>query len=246
MSGRNDAPVPTATYGGVRVRSPRSPHRAPLLHAAGRAFSRFVKIQTLRTVVLHPERRIFAGGALLAVTHVSHLEPVVVSTIVPRPVRWMARVEFFKYRWAARLLVRLGAFPVNRTGIPVAAIRLAISMARRGEVVGIFPEGGVKKREQAVFRGGPMKRGACVIAQRARVPVVPVVVLGTEKLNRVAPWLPARRGRVWVAFGETVHPPPERPRRAGRLEMAGRLQAEFERTYRELLEHSGLRDKDVP
>ena len=97
-----------------------------------------------------------------------------------------------------------------------------------------------------MFRGGPMKRGACVIAIRAGVPIVPCVVLGTEHLNRVPPWLPFKRARVWVAYGEPIHPPPASlHRRAARFEMAEKLQVEVKRTYEELLAKSGLRDEQV-
>src|SRR5262249_49924951 len=116
-------------------------------------------------------------------------------------------------------------------------------------IVGIFPEGGVVRGTDAVFRGGPMKRGVCVVGIRAGVPVVPVVVLGTERLNSVSPWLPARRGRLWIAFGREIQPPPLRPgvsRRGARFQMADQIQSEFIRAYRELLSHSGLADAQIP
>ena len=54
---------------------------------------------------------------------------------------------------------------------------------RRALVDALFPEGGVVKGPATVCRGGPIKKGACVIAQRAGVPIIPCVVLGTHRLN---------------------------------------------------------------
>ena len=71
----------------------------------------------------------------------------------------------------------------------------------------------------------------------AGVPVVPVVVLGSERLTTVAPWLPFRRGRLALAFGREVAPPARtRSRRADRAEMTERLRLEFLRTHGDLLE----------
>lgn len=208
---------------------------------------KFIKFQCIREVVLHKERGNRDGGYILACTHLSHLEPVAVSAVVPRIVHWMARKEFYKYKLSAKLLDLCNAFKVNRQGIPVSSIRRAIDLAQRGQCVGIFPEGGVKKKHEAVFRGGPMKRGVSLIAYHAQVPVIPVVVLGTDKLNRVQPWLPARRGRLWINFGEPITPPPPSVhRRVARFQMADAIHAEFQRAYQELLEHSGQTDADVP
>lgn len=207
---------------------------------------KFVKLQCVREVVLAPERANRSGGFILACTHLSHLEPIVVSCVVRRHVRWMARIEFYRARWGASVLNWGGAFPVDRFGYSLPAVRNAIRLAARGEVVGIFPEGEVSKGDRSVLRGAAIKRGVCAVAIHAKVPVVPVVVLGTDKLNRVAPWLPFKRARVWIAFGNDIVPDPTLHRRAARFEMADRLRAEYVRTYRELIEAAGLRDDQIP
>jgi 1-acyl-sn-glycerol-3-phosphate acyltransferase len=198
-------------------------------------------------VVLDADRVDRRGGFILACTHLSNLEPFVVSSILTRRVRWMARAEFYRRWWSAAALRCGGAFCVDRFGNAIPAVRKAVALARAGEVVGIFPEGGVAQGVRSVMRGAPFKHGACTAAVATRLPIVPVVVLGTHDLNRVEPWLPFRRGRVWVAFGREVLPPGQRKsRRADRLEMASRLQSEFVRTYNDLLERTGQRDSDVP
>ena len=129
----------------------------------------------------------------------------------------------------------------------MSAIRTSIQRLGMGRVVGVFPEGGVKIGPEAAFRGGLIKGGAAVIARRARVPVIPVVVLGTDKLAGIDPWLPARRGRVWVNFGRPVFPILIEPRRrVARQMMNCLLQREFVNLYHELLQTCGLDDSVAP
>ena len=216
-------------------------------YKSSRLAGRFVKFQCIREVVIGADRAERNGGCILACTHLSHLEPFVVSALLRRRVRWMARVEFYKHWLAAAAMNAGGAFPVDRFGNTIPAVRKAVSLANAGEIVGIFPEGGVTQIASSILRGGPFKQGACTIAVATGLPILPVVVLGTHDLNRVTPWLPFRRAKLWVAFGRDVVPRPRSDsRREDRLELAGRLGAEFVRTYEELLKHSGLRDSDMP
>lgn len=220
-------------------------------YKAGRLACRFIKFQCVREVVLHAERADRPGGVLLACTHLSHLEPIVIACALRRNVRWMARIEFYQKRWGAAMLDKGGAFPVDRFGFGLPAVRAGIRLVRQGELVGVFPEGGVAQGTDSMLRGGPIRQGVCTISLRTGVPIVPVVVLGTEKLNRVGPWLPVRRARLYMAFGRDVAPPANPLRgaavnRSNRRHLADRLRAEVEATYRELLEHTGLRDADVP
>jgi len=218
-----------------------------LFYRFGHVLCRFIRIQCVRQVVLAPEQVDRKGGFLLACTHLSHLEPMIVGCHIWRPVRWMARIEFFRPRWGAALLHWGGAFPVDRFGQSAPAVRRAVSLVNAGELVGMFPEGGVAQGARSAVRGGAIKEGVCTIAVETRSPVIPVVVLGTEKLNRVGPWLPFRRGKVWIAFGDEVKPRERSAsRRADRKEMAQRLRNEFVRTYQRLLNETGLKDDDVP
>jgi len=215
-------------------------------YTLGKAFCQFVRFQCVRAVVLHPERAEEAGGYVLACTHLSHLEPAVVATLVRRKIDWMSRIEFFKYRVLSAALYAMDAFPVNRQGVPVRAIRTAIERVRMGRIVGIFPEGGVTPWRDSVMRGGPIKKGACVVAYRAGAPVLPVVVLGCDKLNRVGPWLPFKRARVWLNYGKMIHPKLDEPRRrVARDLMAQELQAEYQALYRELCASCGIKDGEV-
>lgn len=225
------------------------PIMGALFYRSCRAAGRFIQWQTMHRVILDADKADREGGFILACSHLSHLEPFIVSGAIERHVRWMARIEFYQRRWQAAALNRGGAFPVDRFGRSFPAVRTAVRLARAGECVGIFPEGGVTQGRDSVLRGAPFKQGACTIAVATRLPIVPVVVLGTDRLNSIRPWLPFRHARIWMAFGNDVLPPPRSSsRRADRAETALRLREEYIRTYHRLLLHAKgeITDDQVP
>jgi 1-acyl-sn-glycerol-3-phosphate acyltransferase len=88
-------------------------------------------------------------------------------------------------------------------------VRTALARLKRGHVVGMYPEGGLRDGAASVLGGALLRRGIGAIAQIAQVPVVPCVILGSDRLYRAAHWLPLRRVPVWVGFGESLAPPME-------------------------------------
>lgn len=210
---------------------------------------RTVDFICLRKVVLHGERiKDRPGGFVLASSHISHMEPLLASLHTRRQVHWMSRVEFYKYGFGRLLLKAVDAFPVNRQKPAPSTLKTAISHAAAGRVVGICPEGGVKIGHESALRGGPIRHGALFIAQRTGVPIVPVAMAGTRALSKVGPWLPARRGKVWIAVGEPIDAPSATgDRRANRRETAEQLRRAYQALYQELLETTDLKDDhDAP
>ena len=198
----------------------------------------------IRTIGLQAARR--RDGWLLACSHVSHLDPFCLGGILPRKIGWMARMEFYEKSWARTLLGLVHAFPVHRQGVPVSAVKESLRRLARGEVVGVFPEGEIKTGLESVMRGGPIKRGACLLAARSGKPVLPCVILGTDKLNAVGPWLPFKRGRLWVACGDFIEPVTGSDRRAARAEMARQIEKAFVELYARLRREYGLEDSILP
>jgi 1-acyl-sn-glycerol-3-phosphate acyltransferase len=216
-----------------------------LAYALGKALCRTIGFLTVRPVILHRERfESLPGGFILACTHLSHLEPVIVGTLVGRKIDWISRLEFYRYHLIAAALRALDAIPLNRQRAGHSSFRIAIRRIGQGRIVGIFPEGGVALGADSVLHGGPIKHGVCVLAQRSGRPIVPVVVVGTEHLNRVGPWLPFRHARVWLIFGRPVHPKQLREggRREYRRRLAEELAGEFRKVYRELCASCSVRE----
>jgi 1-acyl-sn-glycerol-3-phosphate acyltransferase len=205
--------------------------------------SRLIFFCTMRAEVINAEMAAYPGGFILAATHLGNLEPAICGVLSCRPIDWMARKEFYGHWLARPLLNAVGTFSVNRQGIATSAVRTAIHRVRAGRIVGICPEGGVTSGSQAVINGGPIRRGCCSVSIRAAAPIVPCVILGTERLNGISPWLPFRRGRLFIAYGQPIHPPAgARSTRFTRAELGERVRASFRALYAQLRERYDVRE----
>ena len=142
---------------------------------------------------------------LVAGNHRSYLDPVfVMMAIRPRPMRYMAKEEFFRIPVVARLATYAGAFPVKRNSADIKVLKRAVAMLKRGELVGIFPEGtrgrGLSDEE---LEHRPAHEGVAAITHLAKCEVIPVHLWGT---NLISP--PGKRiwrfPRVTVRFGKPL------------------------------------------
>ena len=186
------------------------------------------------------------GGVLIAVSHVSHLDPIVVSAVLGRRISWVSRIEGYQQWFMRTVLYHGGAFQVNRSGPALPTIREGLRRLKRGEAVGIFPEGELMCGSNSVLRGAGIKHGVCLLAARSGRPVLPVIVLGADRLTRLGPWLPAKRGRLWVHVGQPIHAKNDGNSRRGRAEFADRLVAEYVRLYAEMRLNHNLPETIAP
>jgi 1-acyl-sn-glycerol-3-phosphate acyltransferase len=147
------------------------------------------------------------GAAILAPNHKSFLDPFFLGLVMRRPVRFMAKVEMFRGP-LARLLVRLGAFPVRRGEADADAVETARRVLAEGGLVVVFLEG--TRVDEADVLGSP-HHGAGRLALETGAPIIPVAISGTANL-----WLgPVPKPRVVrIAFLPAVEvpaPPPSGP-----------------------------------
>ena len=215
----------------------------------GTACGRFVFVQTVRCKTLRKEMMDRDGPFIVACTHLSHIDPFLLSIYIrSRPIDWIARIEFWKFRLGGKFMEWMNAIPVRRFGVAANGIRMAINRLKAGRVVGICPEGGVAQGTRSVMRGGTMKKGVCLMSYRTGVPVLPCVMLGTDKLNRVPPWIPPLRAKLWIGFGSRlIYPDTTNPdRRAARDAMAAELSREYQAIFQEVKEAFGVTEADVP
>lgn len=212
-----------------------------------RALVKPVQWICIPATVLHPERLDREGPCVLAPTHVSHLEPFVLSLVLRGHISWMARSEFYGTRVSTAFLNAIGAFPVKRRGYPRAALRAGMRHLDHGDRVGVFPEGGVSRRHYSVMRGGPVKRGACFLALHKQVPIIPIAVIGTHAMNRVKTWVPFHNAPVQIAIGRPIDPGPCPKRlsekRQRRIALGEALRVAYQELYQELLSLPGVDDR---
>jgi 1-acyl-sn-glycerol-3-phosphate acyltransferase len=121
------------------------------------------------------------GGVVVATNHVGYLDFVFVGYGARernRLVRFLAKKEVFDHKVAGPLMRGMKHIPVDRFGQAGTALDLSIQALRRGEVIGMFPEGTISR--SFVPREG--KTGAARMAMGAGVPMVPGAVWGTQRI----------------------------------------------------------------
>ena len=120
------------------------------------------------------------GGAVLASNHVSYLDFIFAGYAAQpsgRLVRFMAKKEVFDHPVGGPIMRSLHHIPVDR-GSGLESYAAALAALRAGEMVGIFPEATISRS----FELKGFKSGAVRMAAAVGVPVVPVVVWGTQRM----------------------------------------------------------------
>jgi len=187
-----------------------------------------------------------AGGFLLASNHISHFDPPIISSVARRKIDWMAMAEFFPVPGLGHFLRAVDAFPAARDRADRKTIRSAIERLQNGRIVGVFPEGGIRDGACSLLEGAPLRAGASTLAHMAGVPIVPCVILGSDRLYGKRNWMPLRRTPVWIAFGQAISHFPELEKSVARARIEQELTDAFQRLYAELRRKFQLTRDDLP
>ena len=144
-------------------------------------------------------------GVLLCPNHASNWDPILLATALPRDyrLRVMGKEELFRNPIIAWVIRVGGAFPVNRGGADIQAVKTAMQSIKDGQNLLIFPEGTVIRNGIGKADGLPAHAhsGAAVIGVRTGAALVPVFLDGEKKLfhrTRIIigqPYTPVYTGR---------------------------------------------------
>lgn len=149
-----------------------------------------------RIKVINQNNEPIEGGFLVCANHVSATDAVVIPYSFRRhQIRFMAKKELFKIPVLAQLIKMLGAFPIDRSGNDVGAIKRAVEFLKEGKCVGIFPQG--HRYPETDPATTPTKNGAALIFTRAEADVVPVYIWRKKNKFRLF-------GRTYVIIGEKM------------------------------------------
>jgi len=130
------------------------------------------------------------SGFILAGNHKSLLDVPLLASAVEPNVHFMGKKELFEKKIFNYFFTKLGAFPVDREGIDINAIKAAMKLLKEDEVLGIFPEGTRNKGVELL----PFKEGTTRIAIKTKKPIIPFGISGKYKL----------RGGITIRFGEAI------------------------------------------
>lgn len=169
------------------------------------AFARSVfRLQGLRFTLTGTDHIPETGGAVLAINHIGYFDFTYAGyAALPRKrvVRFMAKQEVFAHPVSGPLMRGMKHIPVDRAE-GAASYRKALEALRSGELVGVFPEATISRS----FELKEFKSGAARMAVAAKVPLIPLVIWGSQRV-----WtkdVPKRLGRtrtpVTISVGEPI------------------------------------------
>jgi len=139
---------------------------------------------------------------ILVINHLAAFDSPMLLTVCPHRVRAFAAAKHKRNPLYAPLLVMAGSIWVRRGEVDRNALRGALDALKRGEVLGMAPEGTRARGIYALQKG---KTGAAYLATRADVPIVPVGLTGTEQIKHNLPRL--RRTHVRAVVGKPFRLP---------------------------------------
>lgn len=146
------------------------------------------------------------GAAILASNHLSFSDSIFLPLQVRRPVVFLAKSEYFTGKGIKGALVRwffksTGQLPIDRSGgkASEASLNTGLGVLAQGLLLGIYPEG-TRSPDGRLYRG---RTGIARMVLEAKVPVIPVAMIDTEKVQPIGKRLPRIR-RVGIVIGEPL------------------------------------------
>jgi 1-acyl-sn-glycerol-3-phosphate acyltransferase len=149
-----------------------------------------------------------SGAAILASNHLAVADSLFLPLMSPRRITFLAKREYFTQRgikgWAKRLFFGgTGNVPIDRSSgsAAQAALDTGVRILREGKLLGIYPEG-TRSPDGRLYKG---KTGIARMALEAKVPVIPVAMIGTDEINVIgsARWR-IKPGVVVVRIGKPL------------------------------------------
>ncbi|MDY0074939.1 MAG: lysophospholipid acyltransferase family protein [Acholeplasmataceae bacterium] len=128
------------------------------------------------------------GPLCIYANHKSYADPFVIFEFMKRPTTFTPKMSVYKAIFIGKWLKYLGAFPIDRSSDRNTARAMidAIKVIKEGMAMTIFPEGGIKDRNDEKMVA--MRAGAYRVAMKAGANLLPVSIQGTTAIKHRAPW----------------------------------------------------------
>jgi 1-acyl-sn-glycerol-3-phosphate acyltransferase len=146
------------------------------------------------------------GAAILASNHLSFSDSFFLPLVVPRPITFLAKSDYFtgkgiKGFFTKMFFAGVGQVPVDRSGgrASEAALRTGLRILGEGSLLGIYPEG-TRSPNGTLYRG---KTGLARMAMEAKVPIIPAAMINTYEIQPPGQVRPSIR-RVGIRLGRPL------------------------------------------
>jgi 1-acyl-sn-glycerol-3-phosphate acyltransferase len=161
----------------------------------------------LKIDITGSERVPASGGGVVAINHTGYLD-FSLAGLAFRPkkrlVRFMAKQEVFDHKISGPLMRGMKHIPVDREA-GAGSYQAAVEACHNGELVGVFPEATISQS----FELKEFKSGAARMAMQADVPLIPVIVWGSQRVMTKGRKRDIKRGHhIRIVVGEPFSPEP--------------------------------------
>lgn len=145
-----------------------------------------------------------SGAVILAANHISFFDTVVLMFSVPRRTYFVGKAEYMESWTTRHLFPALGLIPIERSAArqALAALEVAARALDQGHVLGIYPEG-TRSRDGLLHRG---HTGVAQLALMTGAVVVPVGLVGTDRIQPIGARVPRPFRRAEIRFGLPLDP----------------------------------------
>jgi 1-acyl-sn-glycerol-3-phosphate acyltransferase len=180
------------------------------------------------------------GAGLVLSNHISHFDPSFMMASFPRVVDFMAVKPLLEIPIFGKMLEWGWVFPVDRSKNDIGALKTALGRLKAGRLVAIFPEEGIRQGATSVLGGAEMSVGTASLWKKTGVPVIPMVILGTDQMYALRNYL--RRPRIFVRVGRLLPHDPA----ASREELRDRIAAAWRELYEGIVRDHHLQPDELP
>ncbi|MFY9712138.1 MAG: lysophospholipid acyltransferase family protein [Microbacterium sp.] len=201
------------------VEESAKPRHAGFTYALGRSL-----ISPLARLIYRPriegrENVPMTGPVIFASNHLSFIDSIAIPVASPRPVHFLAKSSYFegagmKGALSKTFFESIGAIPVRRGAGQAAldALDLQRQLLEDGLAVALYPEG-TRSTDGRLYKG---RTGVAFLALQTGAPVVPVGLIGTDKVMPVGAKMPSMSERITVRFGQPLDLSPHGPATSGK------------------------------
>lgn len=133
-----------------------------------------------RIEVINKEKIKKDGAMIVCSNHTSNLDPLILFSIIPQNIYFIAKQELFEIPVLGWFLKKVGVFPVKRGAHDTKAIKTCISILKHNKTLGMFPEG-TRNREGKKIEP---KAGVILFAARTDSPILPISICRPVKFFR--------------------------------------------------------------
>jgi 1-acyl-sn-glycerol-3-phosphate acyltransferase len=172
------------------------------VHHLMRLWARIHLLVSGITVVVNGRENVSSPPYLVMCNHQSALDIYAIIVALPFQFKWVAKRELFFIPFVGWVMKRAGYVSLDRKHPREAlkAIEDAAQKIRGGMNILIFPEG-TRSQDGTLL---PFKKGVFSLALRARVPIVPVGISGSSRLQPKGSFIPKQKGVIYVRIGKPI------------------------------------------